>query len=111
VRRRRAAPPPSTGETDAVFAALAHPHRRLVLQVLLFRGGSLKAGEIADRFSCAWPTTTRHLRVLLDARLVRVRRRGRERIYSVDARRIVRVAGGWAAWFGLPRGRRRRVPS
>jgi DNA-binding transcriptional ArsR family regulator len=108
----RASPPPSSEETDVVFAALAHPQRRLVLQVLLFRGGSLKAGEIAARFSCSWPTTTRHLRVLLDARLVRVRRRGRERIYSVDARRIVRVAGGWVEWFrGPPTGRGRSSPS
>jgi DNA-binding transcriptional ArsR family regulator len=85
---------------DRVFGALAHPQRRHVLLVLRFRGGRMTAGDIAARFSCSWPTTTRHLRVLLDAGLVRVRRQGRERVYSLDARRLRRVAGGWLRWFG-----------
>jgi DNA-binding transcriptional ArsR family regulator len=59
----------------------------------------MTAGEIAGRFSCTWPTTTRHLKVLLAARLVRVRRRGRERLYALDARRLLAVAGEWLAWF------------
>lgn len=59
----------------------------------------MTAGEIAGRFSCAWPTTTRHLRLLEDAGLVRVETRGRERIYSVESAKIHRVLSDWAAWF------------
>jgi DNA-binding transcriptional ArsR family regulator len=84
---------------ESVFGALAHASRRHILLVLRFRGGRMRAGEIADRFSCSWPTTTRHLRVLEAAGLVRVRRRGRERVYRLDVRRLRRVAGGWLKWF------------
>ena len=87
-------------ETDDVFKALAHPSRRHVLLVLHYRGGEMTAGEIASRFACTWPTTTRHLRVLRDAGLLRVVRRGRERIYTVDRERLERVAGRWLALFG-----------
>lgn len=70
-------------EIEAVFSALAHPARRDILQVLNARG-TMTAGALADRFSCAWPTTTRHLSVLRDAGLVHVEPHGRERRYSVD---------------------------
>jgi len=86
-------------EIDDVFKALAHPSRRHVLLVLHYRGGEMTAGEIASRFACTWPTTTRHLRVLQDAGLLRVVRRGRERIYTVDRERLERVAGRWLNLF------------
>ena len=86
-------------DLEAVFAALAHPSRRHVLLVLEARGGSLTAGDIARRFECSWPTTTRHLRMLEDAGLVRVERRGRERVYHLDRDRLLRVAGAWLERF------------
>jgi DNA-binding transcriptional ArsR family regulator len=51
----------------------------------------MTAGQVAARFSHSWPTTTGHLRQLEDAGLVRCERVGRERHYSVDARRLVSV--------------------
>jgi DNA-binding transcriptional ArsR family regulator len=86
-------------DLEAVFAALAHEQRRHILLTLKFRGGRLSAGAIADRFSCSWPTTTRHLKVLESAGLVRVEKRGRERIYLLQAERLLLVAGEWLAWF------------
>lgn len=82
-------------DLEAVFAALAHPTRRRILVVLDARGGEMTSGEIAGRFSCAWPTTSRHLRVLEEAGLVRVEHRGREWIYTLDRARLSRVAGRW----------------
>jgi DNA-binding transcriptional ArsR family regulator len=67
--------------------------------VLLFHGGTMTAGEIADRFECSWPTTTRHLKQLEAAGLVRVEPSGRERLYRVDAARLGLIAGGWLARF------------
>ena len=87
-------------DTDAVFRALAHQSRRHILLVLRFRGGEMTAGEIAQRFSCRWPTTTRHLRELEGAGLVDVERRGRERIYHLNERRLQSVTGEWLDWFG-----------
>jgi DNA-binding transcriptional ArsR family regulator len=89
-------------DTDAVFRALAHPSRRQILLVLRFRGGEMNAGEIANRFSCRWPTTTRHLRELQKAGLLTVERRGRERFYRLNARRLRSVTGDWLAWFEAP---------
>ena len=82
-------------ELERVFAALAHASRRHILGVLKARGGRVKAGDIARRFACSWPTTTRHLRLLEDAGLVRVEQAGRERWYVLEAKRLRRVAGGW----------------
>ena len=86
-------------DLEVVFKALAHASRRHVLVVLNARGGSMTAGEIARRFSCSWPTTSRHLRILEDAGLVRVDRQGREWVYVLETDRIRRVVGGWVGWF------------
>lgn len=67
--------------------------------VLRFRGGRMTAGEIAQRFSCRWPTTTRHLSVLERAGLVLVKKDGRSRIYSLNAKLLDSVVGGWLRWF------------
>jgi DNA-binding transcriptional ArsR family regulator len=86
-------------DLDVVLRALAHASRRHVLVVLLARGGRMGAGEIAKRFSCAWPTTSRHLRVLEEAGLVRVLRQGREWIYRLEKGRLRGVVGGWLRHF------------
>jgi DNA-binding transcriptional ArsR family regulator len=82
---------------DAVVAALAHPARRQILLTIHFRGAAT-AGEIAGRFAHKWPTTTRHLRVLENAGLVRHERRGRTRVYTVDQARLALVSE-WLGWF------------
>jgi DNA-binding transcriptional ArsR family regulator len=86
---------------DAVFAALDSAARRQILLVLHFRGERMTAGEIADRFSCSWPTTSRHLRKLESAGLVDVERAGREWLYRLNSRRL-RVATEWLDWFAAP---------
>ena len=82
---------------DMVVAALAHPARRQILLTIHFRG-TASAGEIAGRFAHKWPTTTRHLRVLEDAGLVRYERQGRRRVYTVDKTRLALVSE-WLGWF------------
>jgi DNA-binding transcriptional ArsR family regulator len=96
--------PPSSAERqladyEVVFDALAHASRRHILLVLRFRGGEMTAGEIAERFACSWPTTSRHLRLLESAGLVRVEKRGRERVYKLDRERLLRVAHSWFKAF------------
>jgi DNA-binding transcriptional ArsR family regulator len=109
--RSTSEPDGDLADVDAVFAALAHASRRHILLVLHFRGGEMTAGEIAERFSCSWPTTTRHLKVLEAAGLVEVAQRGRERVYRLAAERLAGVAGAWLKWFtGSRRGPERRAP-
>jgi DNA-binding transcriptional ArsR family regulator len=84
---------------EAVFGALAHQSRRTILLVLLARGGEMTSGEIAARFDCSWPTTTRHLGILQEAGLVHAALRGRQRVYRLDSGRLRSVAGAWLARF------------
>lgn len=86
-------------ELETVFAALAHASRRRILIVLNARGGAMTAGEIARRFSCTWPTTSRHLRTLEAAGLVTAERRGREVVYRLQREQLDRVVRGWIRWF------------
>ena len=85
-------------ELQEVFAALAHPARRHILLVVKFRGGAMTAGEIAGRFSCSWPTTSRHLRVLEKAGLLAHAKTGRTRVYRVNNERLDRVRA-WLRWL------------
>jgi DNA-binding transcriptional ArsR family regulator len=85
---------------DAVVAALAHPARRQILLTVHFRGQA-SAGEIAGRFAHKWPTTTRHLRVLEQAGLLRHEKRGRSRLYIVDRERLA-LLHEWLSWFDAP---------
>lgn len=86
-------------DLESVFAALAHEQRRHILLTLQFRGGEMTAGAIADRFACSWPTTSRHLRVLQEAELVTVEKRGRERVYRLNRARLADIVGEWIGWF------------
>ena len=86
---------PTLEETEAVFAALAHPARRHIVQLLSHAGPELPSGYLAQRFAHSWPTTTRHLRVLEEAGLVSVRREGRSSFYRLERDRVQRIVGGW----------------
>ena len=83
---------------EAVFTALAHPVRRRILLTINFQGGSMTAGEIANMFEHAWPTTTRHLQVLESAKLLSHEQQGRSRVYTIDRRRL-ELTRDWLAWF------------
>ena len=89
---------------DAVFHALAHRSRRTILAVLLGHGGTMTSGQIAAWFETSWPTTSRHLRVLERAGLVRVRLSGREHLYDLSRERLDAVAGRWLERFSAPDG-------
>jgi len=97
--RKRASKPSTAQRTledvEAVFSALANSSRRHILLVLHYRGGEMTAGEIAERFDCTWPTTTRHLSVLHDAGLVEKQQSGRQRIYRLNRGRLLEVTSAW----------------
>lgn len=83
---------------EAVFTALAHPARRRILMTLNFEGGSLSAGAIAGVFEHTWATTSRHLRVLEKAKLIRSEADGRNRVYFIEYQRLA-LLRDWLAWF------------
>lgn len=69
-----------------------------MLLVVQFRGGTMSAGEIDERFQHTWPTTSRHLRVLERAGLLLHEKRGRTRIYRVNSEKLS-VVREWLDWF------------
>ena len=67
-------------DLDRIFHALGDGTRRAIIN-FLDREGELTAGAIANRFSSAAPTVSKHLKVLEQAGLVSGRNEGRRRIY------------------------------
>jgi DNA-binding transcriptional ArsR family regulator len=63
------------------FAVLAEPARRRVLDLLL--DGPRPVGELAELAGLSQPGTSKHLRVLREAGLVRVRREAQRRWYEL----------------------------
>ncbi|MGB4137938.1 MAG: metalloregulator ArsR/SmtB family transcription factor [Microbacterium sp.] len=78
------------GATE-IFAALAHPTRRQILQDL--KDGELAAGEIAARFHVSAPTISRHLGVLRQAGLIDERRDANRILYSLVGERLALSVG------------------
>ena len=67
--------------TDA-FNAVAEPRRREILDALV-RGES-SVNDLVEQLGVAQPVVSKHLRVLREVGLVRVRDEGRQRIYRLE---------------------------
>lgn len=66
----------------SLWTALADPHRRAVVALLLERPRSV--GEIVEASGLSQPSTSKHLKVLRTAGLVRVRQDAQRRVYALD---------------------------
>jgi len=77
-----------------VFAAIAQPTRRSILEILA-EGGQLTASQISRRFRLSAPAISQHLKVLREARLVRMRKHRQEHIYQINPE-TVRQVEEWA---------------
>jgi DNA-binding transcriptional ArsR family regulator len=67
----------------APFGALSDPARRLILELL--RERERPVNELVQRLKLSQPGVSKHLRVLREAGLVRVRPDGRRRWYGLRA--------------------------
>ncbi|MEU4197142.1 metalloregulator ArsR/SmtB family transcription factor [Kribbella sp. NPDC026611] len=83
--------------TEDVFRAVADPTRRAVLETLL-RFREIPVTELADRLEVTMPMLSRHLAVLRHAGLVRERRAGRQRLYSIQPQPLQDLFD-WASLF------------
>jgi DNA-binding transcriptional ArsR family regulator len=82
--------------TSDVFNAVAEPRRREILIFLL--DGERPVTDIVAHLSLDQPSVSKHLRVLRDVGLVRVRRNGRHQFYQTRADGI-RPLHEWASTF------------
>ncbi|MDA1348031.1 MAG: metalloregulator ArsR/SmtB family transcription factor [Chloroflexi bacterium] len=64
---------------DTAMRAIAEPRRRAILN--LINTVELPAGEIASHFDVTRPAISQHLRILVDAELVTVRREATKLLY------------------------------
>lgn len=68
---------------DATFAALGHPTRRAIL--IRLGAGEARLSDLAEPFDMSQTAVSKHVRVLSDAGLVTVERRGRVRHCRLEA--------------------------
>jgi DNA-binding transcriptional ArsR family regulator len=82
--------------TSDAFNAVAEPQRREILTLLM--GRERPVNELARALRITQPRTSKHLRVLREVGLVRVREAGQQRLYGLDARGL-RPMHDWVAGF------------
>ena len=85
------------GLDGAVWKALADPTRRRLLDLL--RRGPLPTGKLAERFETTRFAVAKHLRVLVQAGLVLVEERGRERWNHLNPAPIQGISRRWIRSF------------
>jgi DNA-binding transcriptional ArsR family regulator len=78
------------------FNAVAEPRRREILSYLA--GAERPVGEIVEALGLEQPSVSKHLRVLRDVGLVRMRCHGRQKLYRTNAEAI-RPLHEWAGTF------------
>jgi DNA-binding transcriptional ArsR family regulator len=76
---------------DAVFAALADPTRRAIIERLSH--GEARVTEVAEPFHMSLNAVSKHIRVLEASGVVERHRKGREHILSINTRSLDEVDG------------------
>ncbi|HVW95722.1 MAG TPA: metalloregulator ArsR/SmtB family transcription factor [Mucilaginibacter sp.] len=71
-----------TGQHEKAFNALGDPMRRLIFEKL--RSRPLSVADIAHGLPVSRPAVSQHIRILKDARLIRVRRSGTRNFCEID---------------------------
>ncbi|MHA6617652.1 ArsR/SmtB family transcription factor [Pseudonocardia sp. DLS-67] len=87
---------------DQVFKALADPTRRLMLDRLRERNGQTLR-ELCEQLDMARQSATQHLDLLVQANLVTVLRRGRERLHYLNPAPIHEIEERWMSGFDKAR--------
>jgi DNA-binding transcriptional ArsR family regulator len=87
----------------AVFEVLAEPTRRRILDLLSEREHAV--GELVERLDVSQPGVSKHLKVLREADLVRVRQDAQRRWYGINAEPLAEL-DAWLAPYRRLWGRR-----
>ncbi|MBD2870359.1 ArsR/SmtB family transcription factor [Paenibacillus arenilitoris] len=67
---------------NALFEALAEPNRRKILDLILVRERSVS--ELVELMSLSQPGVSKHLRILREAGLVRLRKDAKHHMYGLN---------------------------
>lgn len=82
--------------SDDVFSVLADPTRRRILDAL--REGENSVGDLVQALEVSQPTVSKHLKVLREAGVLRMRADGQRRIYAVEPGAL-HPAATWLSGF------------
>jgi DNA-binding transcriptional ArsR family regulator len=82
--------------TTDVFNAVAEARRRDILDALI--DGEASVNQLVERLELAQPQVSKHLKVLAEVGLVRVRAAGRHRMYRLEAPALAPVQR-WLATY------------
>jgi DNA-binding transcriptional ArsR family regulator len=80
-----------TARLDAVFAALADPTRRAIIERL--SRSEARVTEVAEPFRMSLNAVSKHIRVLEASGVIERHRKGRDHILSINARSLDEVDG------------------
>jgi DNA-binding transcriptional ArsR family regulator len=81
---------------NGTLGALSEPNRLRIVELL--RGGPRSVNEIAEQLALSQPLASKHLRVLREAGLVRVRVEAQQRVYELQ-RAPFEELGTWVEGF------------
>src|ERR1700730_5753535 len=91
---------PRAPTTADVFNAIAEPRRRQIVE-LLARRGALAVGTLVVTLGLPQPAVSKHLGVLRKVGVVAVIKRGKERVYHLEAEKLKPVHDWVKAVEGL----------
>jgi predicted transcriptional regulator len=87
-----------SSEIDLVFAALAHPLRRRMIDLIIQTPG-MSVSTLASNFECSRIAVTKHVATLEQASLVLSERRGRERQLFFNVIPIQQIYDRWTTRY------------
>ncbi len=82
--------------TSDVYNAIAEPRRRAIFEFVC--RAERAVNDVVSELGIGQPSVSKHLRVLREVDLVRVRRRGRQKLYSANAEAL-RPVHEWIELF------------
>jgi len=79
-----------------VFRAIADPTRRSIMAML--SGGERSLNDITAQYEMTRPAVTKHLKILEQGGLIRVRAQGRQRLHALQPGALKTVSD-WVSFF------------
>ena len=86
----------SPQQAHDVFKGIADPHRRKILEILA--GGEMSIATIKQSLPISRTAVIKHLLILKDAGLPTSRRRGREALFALQPRKLLKLRT-WLSFF------------
>jgi DNA-binding transcriptional ArsR family regulator len=77
-----------------IFYALSEPRRRSIIEMLASKG-ELSASDISMKFRVSAPAISQHLKILREARVVKMEKKAQQRIYRLNPEAMDELEG-WA---------------